>query len=206
MLPESSRMNITFGLFDVVAVPSGSVAMFSSPACAGRMLPSRAAIAAAVRLVSSMRFMTSSAADALVEYCLHIAHRVARSDDAYRDTVVNGAGAGQGRGAVGHDALGAVVRGGAAARAAPHALVERIAGGQRLLAQPMDDVAHLVAGGVRPHVACSAPVEVVGHAGSVSGEVQRLLPGGVIRRIRPRRVRNTRELREDWRIGIEDGQ
>src|SRR5215208_2573572 len=114
MLPESSRMNITFGLFDVVAVPSGSVAMFSSPACAGKMEPRRAAMAAAVRLVSSMRFMTSSAADALVEYSLYVTHRIARSNDAHGDTVVNGAGARKSRCAIGHHAFGAVVRGCAA--------------------------------------------------------------------------------------------
>src|SRR5262245_26745523 len=107
-------MNMMFGLMDEVAVPSGSVAMFSTCAWPEEAVPSAPnASASAVSLGWRWRefgFMPVSVT--LVQDGLHVADGVAGSGHAHGDAVENGAGGRQRLLAVAHDALAGAAAGG----------------------------------------------------------------------------------------------
>src|SRR5262245_32957162 len=89
MLPESSRISMTFGVTEVVEVPSGSGEMLSGGAANAELALSVAVAAKAAwrkrRRKIGMVSMVSPRA--LVQYGLHVAHGVARPSDAHRDSI-----------------------------------------------------------------------------------------------------------------------
>src|SRR5688500_7705173 len=93
MLLESSSMNMTFGLMDVVPVPRGSVAMLSCCGCARPRTPKTPKTVTAMRVSFNFAFMVDSSPS--VEDGLYVTQGVARPGDPHRDAVVSGTNARQ---------------------------------------------------------------------------------------------------------------
>src|SRR6185503_5035733 len=88
MLPESSRISMTFGLTEVVEVPSGSDEMLSGGAeCTENAVSAAVAARAAWRKRRWKGSMVSMFSPALVQYGLHVTHGVAWSGDAHGDPI-----------------------------------------------------------------------------------------------------------------------
>src|SRR5918999_180800 len=153
MLPESSKISMTFGLIDVVVVPIGSGAMLSGGAeCAAGMERSAAARAASrVRRWKKFMLCMISSWLGLVQHCLHIAHGIARTAYAHRDPIERGAAClDRAAAAVLHGLASPGVRTAAGRERGAHALHRfRCARG---VAKAVDDVLHPVSGRIHAEV------------------------------------------------------
>src|SRR5438105_2186618 len=189
MLPESSRMNMMFGSMLDRPVPSGSVAMVSSPDWTGPAEPNAAASAITdARVLKlgllSMAFLPlgARAPFPLFENGLDETLRIARPQDAHSDAVINGHRRRKRGAAIGHDTLGAAFDGTARAQGRGLDAVGR-RGGRRTrdLAKTLDDEAHLVAAGIgADEIAAARPVEVVAGGRGPAVEVDPGLPARVV--------------------------
>src|SRR4030095_1428873 len=89
MLPESSRISMTFGVTEVVDVPSGSDEMLSGGADSAELALSAAVAAKAAwrKRWRKIGMVSMVSPRALVQYRLHVAHGVARPFNPHRDSI-----------------------------------------------------------------------------------------------------------------------